>query len=118
MLSPKEMAAFYPNLDILAFPSLNSTEAFGLVQIEAMMNGVPCIASNLPGVRQPVIRHGMGNVITIGNSEELVDAVLKITEEKINHSEKSQQIKLQYAPSSVADAYLELFNEIRRELRQ
>jgi len=118
LLSPKEMAAFYPNLDILAFPSLNSTEAFGLVQIEAMINGVPCIASNLPGVRQPVIRHSMGDVIAIGNSEELVDAVLKITAIKVNYLEKSQQIKLQYAPSSVAEVYLELFNEIKKELQQ
>jgi glycosyltransferase involved in cell wall biosynthesis len=49
-----EMAKFYPNLDVLVLPSLNSTEAFGLVQIEAMMNRVPSVASNLPGVRQPV----------------------------------------------------------------
>ena len=34
-LDPIEMAAFYPNLDALTVPSLNSTEAFGLVQIEA-----------------------------------------------------------------------------------
>ena len=61
-LDPVQMAAFYPNLDVLTVPSLNSTEAFGLVQIEAMMNGVPCVPSALPGVRQPVIhaRNGTG----------------------------------------------------------
>jgi len=48
-MSPAEMSAFYANLDLLVVPSLNSTEAFGLVQIEAMMNGVRCITSNLPG---------------------------------------------------------------------
>jgi glycosyltransferase involved in cell wall biosynthesis len=42
-LSPVELSAVYPNLDVLTVPSLNSTEAFGLVQIEAMMNGVPCV---------------------------------------------------------------------------
>lgn len=51
-LQPVQIAACYPNLDVLVLPSLNSTEAFGLVQIEAMMNGVPCVASNLPEVRQ------------------------------------------------------------------
>ncbi|HET6846872.1 MAG TPA: glycosyltransferase family 4 protein, partial [Anaerolineales bacterium] len=44
-LSPTQMATFYPNIDLLVVPSLNSTEAFGLVQIEAMLNGVPCVAS-------------------------------------------------------------------------
>src|SRR5574342_180451 len=66
-LDPVEMAAFYPNLDMLTVPSLNSTEAFGLVQIEAMMNGVPCVPSALPGVRMPVKMHGMGCVAEIGN---------------------------------------------------
>ena len=52
-LNQQELAAFYPNLDVLVVPSLNSTEAFGLVQVEAMMNNVPCVASALPGVRRP-----------------------------------------------------------------
>ncbi|MBK6793254.1 MAG: glycosyltransferase family 4 protein, partial [Anaerolineales bacterium] len=53
-LDPVQLSAVYPNLDVITVPSLNSTEAFGLVQIEAMMNGVPSVPSALPGVRQPV----------------------------------------------------------------
>jgi len=60
VLNPEQMAAFYSNIDLLALPSLNSTEAFGLVQIEAMMNNVPVVASDLPGVRQPALIHKMG----------------------------------------------------------
>ncbi len=37
VLDPVQMAAFYPNLDVLTVPSLNSTESFGLVQVEAML---------------------------------------------------------------------------------
>ena len=59
-LSQLQLAAFYPNLDVLVVPSLNSTEAFGLVQVEAMMNNVPCVASALPGVRRPVQMHRDG----------------------------------------------------------
>jgi glycosyltransferase involved in cell wall biosynthesis len=77
-LNPVQMAKYYPNLDVLVLPSLNSTEAFGLVQIEAMMNRVPSIASNLPGVRQPVLVHEMGKVIPIGDSNALADALLEI----------------------------------------
>ena len=116
LLSPKEMACFYPNLDILTIPSLNSTEAFGLVQIEAMMNGVPSIASNLPGVRQPVIRHGMGEVIPIGDSGELAQAAFKIFEHKNKYTQGYQRIKEQYTPFSVAREYLKLFKEIHDEM--
>ena len=72
-LDPVQMAAFYPNLDVLTVPSLNSTEAFGLVQIEAMMNGVPSVPSALPGVRRPVQMHGMGLVSQIGDSASLAN---------------------------------------------
>jgi len=116
LLSPQEMAGFYPNLDILTIPSLNSTEAFGLVQIEAMMNGVPSIASNLPGVRQPVIRHGMGEIIPIGDSRELARAVFKISENKDKYIKGYQRIKEQYTPFSIAEEYLRLFEEIHNEI--
>jgi len=112
LLSPEELAAFYPNLDILTIPSLNSTEAFGLVQIEAMMNGVPSIAANLPGVRQPVKRHGMGEIITIGSSNELADAVNKIMRNKKSYTKGWEDIASQYSPASVAQDYLDMFNEI------
>ncbi len=77
-LNPNQMAAFYRAIDLLVLPSLNSTEAFGLVQIEAMMNGVPCVASNLPGVRQPIKRHGMGHVAEIGGIDSLANAILDV----------------------------------------
>ena len=46
VLTLEEMAVFFPNLNVLVVPSLNSTETFGFVQIEAMMNGVPSVSSN------------------------------------------------------------------------
>nr|MCU0495616.1 glycosyltransferase family 4 protein [Chloroflexaceae bacterium] len=57
-LNAHDMATFFPNLDVLVVPSLNSTESFGLVQVEAMLCGTPSIASALPGVRQPVLQTG------------------------------------------------------------
>ena len=49
---------------------------FGLVQIEAMLNGVPCVASALPGVRMPIQMHGMGRVAAIGDSDDLAECML------------------------------------------
>jgi len=74
----EQMAAFFPNLSVLVVPSLNSTETFGFVQIEAMMNGVPVVASNLPGVRVPVGLTGMGRVIPVGDAQALSSAILEI----------------------------------------
>jgi glycosyltransferase involved in cell wall biosynthesis len=115
-MSPAQMAAFYGNLDLLVVPSLNSTEAFGLVQIEAMMKGVRCITSNLPGVRQPVIVHRMGAIFPIGDSAALAGGILN----SLDHPEELHQANTDfsaYNPDSVAKIYEDLFEEIRSEIR-
>lgn len=60
LLSQDQMPAFFAACNLLVVPSLNSTESFGLVQVEAMLCGTPAIASDLPGVRQPPRMTGMG----------------------------------------------------------
>jgi len=111
-LDPMQMAAFYPNLDVLTVPSLNSTEAFGLVQIEAMMNGVPCVPSALPGVRQPVTMHGMGEVSEIGISESLAKAILKVLDHPEKYRGDLNAIRKIYNPDCIAEEYESLFAKL------
>jgi len=111
-LDPVQMAAFYPNLDVLTVPSLNSTEAFGLVQIEAMMNGVPCVPSALPGVRQPVLMHGMGRVAKIGDSADLAACILEVLNEPNKFRGDIESIKKAYDPHSIAAEYEKLFTKL------
>lgn len=116
-LSPESMAMYYPNLDVLVLPSLNSTEAFGLVQIEAMLNGVPSVASDLPGVRQPVHIHGMGKIIPIGDDAALETALLDVLGNRQAYQADPQAIEQRYLPDTIAAEYEVLFDEIREELR-
>lgn len=111
-LNPVQMAAFYPNLDVLVIPSLNSTEAFGLVQIEAMINGVPSVSSSLPGVRQPVLTTGMGKVVPIGDSAGLAQALLEIFSEPQKYQGDKEAIARRFAPDSIAAEYEILFNDL------
>lgn len=115
-LNPAQMAAYYPNLDVHILPSLNSTEAFGLVQIEAMINGVPSVASDLPGVRQPVKRHEMGKIIPIGDSAALAEAVIDILNRPQDFRRDPDAIADQYKPDTIAAEYEKLFEEMRKEL--
>ena len=115
-LSLKEIASFYPNLDILVVPSLNSTETFGLVQIEAMINGVPTVASDLPGVRQPPIMTGMGGVVPIGDSDALAEEVIKILENPGDYVGDRSSIEKQFAPETNAAAYEVIYQNILEQL--
>ncbi|MDO8971431.1 MAG: glycosyltransferase family 4 protein, partial [Saprospiraceae bacterium] len=113
-LNPEQMSAYYPNLDLLVLPSLNSTEAFGLVQIEAMIHGVPSVASNLPGVRQPVKLHEMGKIIPIGDSAALAEAACDILSRPQDFRRDPQPIAACYNPDTIAQEYEKLFADISR----
>ena len=114
ILDPQEMAAFYPNLDVITVPSLNATEAFGLVQIEAMLNGVPSVPSALPGVRQPVLMHGMGCVSEIGDSASLAGAILEVLNEADKFKGDPSEIARQYDPDTIAAEYEKLFARLMK----
>jgi len=112
VLSPQQMSAFYPNLDVLVVPSLNSTEAFGLVQIEAMMNGVPCVASALPGVRMPIQMHAMGRLARIKDSASLAESILEVLSEPQKFKGDVAAIKKTYDPDAIAAQYEKLFERL------
>lgn len=117
-LSPEQMSTYYPNLDALVLPSLNSTEAFGLVQIEAMINGVPCVASALPGVRQPVKIHEMGKVVPIGDAAALADALIEIFSDPEAYHRPAQPILERYNPDTIAREYEDLFDSLLKKLHR
>lgn len=76
--SEKELTGFFTACDVLALPSINSMESFGLVQAEAMLCGTPVVVSDLPGCRQAVHLTGMGRVVPPGDSAALAAALLEI----------------------------------------
>ena len=115
VLRPLQMAAFYPSLDVIVVPSLNSTESFGLVQVEAMLCGTPSIASNLPGVRQPVEQSGMGQVVPIGDSDGLAEAIVEVVRHKEEYMRPAQEIRDRWSTDKTAEGYEELFERLLRE---
>jgi glycosyltransferase involved in cell wall biosynthesis len=116
VLSIQQMAAFYPNLNVLVVPSLNSTETFGFVQIEAMMNGVPTVASNLPGVRQPVAMTGMGKVVPVHDAPALAQAVLDIFDHPENYRGDPEKVTEMFHPDTNAAAFEQLFESLLADI--
>lgn len=112
ILSPQELAAFYRTCDVLALPSLNGTESFGMVQVEAMICGTPVVASDLPGVRQPIFTSGMGRIIPCGDSRALADALLAVLAEPERYAGSPLRVMETYAPQRVAASYETLFQEL------
>jgi len=79
-----------------------------------MMNKVPVIASNLPGVRQPVLMTGNGLVVPIGDSAALSDAVITILDNLEAYKEKINvgALKEEFSPINTGRNYERLYKEV------
>ncbi|MGH7857100.1 MAG: glycosyltransferase family 4 protein, partial [Candidatus Binatia bacterium] len=118
VLDPAQMASFFRSIDVVVVPSLNSTESFGLVQVEAMLGGTPSVASALPGVRQPVLQTGMGEVVPIGDAAALGEAIVRVVRDRSRYVRPRAEIENRFSTGRTAEAYEALFEELRDELRR
>lgn len=116
IVSEVEKTAFFENCDVLALPSINSTESFGMVQVEAMTCGTPVVATNLPGVRQPVLTTGLGKIVPPADSGALADAIINLLSSEPNEEPaRISEIANHYSPETVAAAYERLYQEVLGE---
>lgn len=117
ILEMDEMAAFYANIDLIVVPSTNSTETFGLVQIEAMMNGKPSVAANLPGVRQPVAISGMGRVTPVGDADALAENILAVLADLKAYQGDPDKLRNDFSPDVNAEKHEALFLSIEKDIQ-
>lgn len=112
VLEPEEMAAFFANCDVVVLPSLNATESFGLVQVEAMLCGTPVVASDLPGVRMPTQTTGMGLTVPPRDSVALARAILEVLANRPAFCRPREWVEQHYNTERTATEYEALFREL------
>lgn len=111
ILSQKQMAYFYENIDLLVVASTNSTEAFGIVQVEAMLRGTPVVATNLPGVKVPIEITGMGEIANKADSEDLCKKIIQVLKNKNNYTRDKDRIYEVFNMHHSVEKYLNLYNQ-------
>lgn len=111
-LTPEQMAVFFRSCDVHVLPSINSTETFGLVQVEAALCGTPTVASALPGVRMPTRMTGMGLTVPPRDARALADAICEILAHREQYLRPRAPIAKQFAPMATAERYEELFESL------
>ncbi len=104
-LGMQDLADFYAAIDVLVLPSTNWTETFGMVQPEAMLCGTPCIASNLPGVREPIRRTGMGLVAEVGDAADLAAKVIEVIANRDTYVRPADEVRAIYSTETTTTTY-------------
>jgi len=112
VLEPTEFSAFLHTAEVTVLPSINSTESFGMVQIESMISATPVVASDLPGVRQPVLESGMGRIVPPRDAAALANAIIDILDHPQDYRGEPEKIAERYSPAQIARQYEALFNEL------
>lgn len=112
VLSNEELGAFYHVCDLTVLPSTNSTDAFGMVQIESMLCATPVVASDIPGIRQPVLTTGMGKLVPPRDADALACAITTLLETPIRSYEAAKKAAQTYAPQAAAERYETIFQEL------
>lgn len=80
-IEDKDLPDYYGACDLFCLSSVQKTEAFGIVQVEAMSCGKPIIATNIPGSGVSWVNaDGVSGInVPPGDSKAIADAVMTIT---------------------------------------
>lgn len=112
LLPDEAMPSFYRLCDVLVVTSLNSTEAFGMVQPEAMLCGTPVVATDLAGVREAVRRTGMGEIVPPRNSEALAEAVVRVLRNRPFYVRAREEVEAVFSTERSLHAYEEIMERL------
>jgi glycosyltransferase involved in cell wall biosynthesis len=110
-IAEEDLDDFYASLDVFALPSVNAFEAFGIVQVVAMMAGVPAVVSDLPGVRTVVENTGFGGVVAPRDVEGLTAALARLRDTPPDAAAGASAASALYGVESVLDAYDAVFTK-------
>ena len=107
----QDIESIYQQTSMLVLPS--RSEGFGMVLIEAMACGVPCIAFDCPCGPRDIINDGEnGFLVKPQNTEELANKIQQLIEDKelrIKMGRSAKQTALQYLIKRIAILLKNLF---------
>lgn len=108
------LAVEYKNADIFVLPSIDASEAFGIVQAEALAYGLPVINTDLPSNVPFVSLDGVtGTTIPPRDPDALASAIRKLSDDSAFYEKCSQNAR-ERARLFTEEALLERYAEVYR----
>lgn len=117
-LSDDDIKSALNNCDIFVLPSCEKSEAFGIVQMEAMVYGKPVINTSLPTGVPYVSKNGeTGITVPVNDSRSLAEAIQKLTNDdelRKKYGETGyKRVREHFSMDKMLDEIFELYNEVK-----
>jgi glycosyltransferase involved in cell wall biosynthesis len=111
VVPPDRLAALYRDAAVFAMPSAN--EGFGLVYVEAMAAGTPCIAA--AGAAEEIVSHGVdGRIVSPGDRDALASALVELIENPVVRHRMGQAAQraaqARFSPAAFAERWCALLD--------
>jgi glycosyltransferase involved in cell wall biosynthesis len=116
LLRGEGLRDFYASIDVFALPSIS--ESFGIVQVEAMMAGIPPVSTELPGSRYPVMATGFGRLVPPRDPAALRAALLEMAQLPAEDRKAGQEAATKlFGGEAFLDAHEEAFRGLLKGAR-
>jgi rhamnosyl/mannosyltransferase len=118
-LSQEQLTEQFVQADCLCLPSLERTEAFGVVLLEAASFGLPAIVSDVPGSGMSwVVQDGKtGLVVKRGNADAIAVAIKTLLQQPKKRAEMGEAAKVRFEQlfkiERVAKATVSLYHGLK-----
>lgn len=109
-LEKNDLNKFYSMIDVLVLPSVDPLEAFGMVQVEAMLCGTPVVASDMPGVREVVKSTGHGLLSKIKSPSDISEKIIEVVYNKKRYTPNRKKVEEIFSQKKSIQKYEDLFS--------
>jgi len=109
IVSDEMLDDYYENCDIFIAPSLY--ESFGLIYLEAMRHGKPCIGSNIGGIPEVIIDGETGLLVDAGSAPSLLLAIKRLLSSPQDRRKYGLNSRKRYEDFFTIDAFQRRFIE-------
>lgn len=118
-VSDEELAGAYELADLFVLPSVEPSEAFGIVQLEAMARGLPVVNTDLPTGVPWVSKHGQtGLTVQPGDSKALSGAIETFLEDEDRRHRYGKQarerVEQRFTREEMIRRLVDIYNQIKK----
>lgn len=113
----ESLSELYAIADLMLL--LSEKESFGLVLLEAMACGVPCIGTNVGGIPEVITNGENGYIVELGDCEKVAEYGVKILQNPTLHKQIVDRslaiIQDRFSSNSILEQYEAMYERVARK---